>query len=107
MTHHLRGENFLPETKRWYQEKRVKADFWDFQFQARYMGMEEMTQEENNFGEKENKDSQIRQHLWISYCVQWCAVLCLEIALKDTAQVFGGTYSLTERQKIFSMKCKK
>ena len=35
-----------------------------------HMGTEEMTQEENNFGEKENKDSQIGQHLWISYCVQ-------------------------------------
>lgn len=60
--------------------------------------MEEMTQEENNFGEKENKDSQIRQHLWISYCVQWRAILCLETALQDAVQVLEGTYSLKERQ---------
>ena len=29
----------------------------------------------------------------------------IETIVKDTTQVFGGVYSLLERQQIFSMEC--
>lgn len=48
------------------EEERKDWRGQDSQFQAVQMGMEG-----NNYGEKKkSKDSQIYQHLWISYCVQ-------------------------------------